>query len=72
MSELKIELPKNATNGDMIKTIFPNAEIKEIRGSFDKNKLLGYRTWLDGHSQDYFLDWWNAPYKEESDNNRLL
>ena len=53
---------KNTTNGDMIKAMFPNAEIKEIRGSFDKDKLLGYRTWLGGRSQDYLLDWWNAPY----------
>lgn len=48
---------KNTTNGDMIKAMFPNAEIKEIRGSFDKDKLLRYRTWLGGRSQDYLLDW---------------
>lgn len=53
---------KAITNGDIIKLIFPNAEIKEIRGSFDKDKLLGYRTFLGGHYQDYFLDWWNEPY----------
>lgn len=62
-----IIVPKNATNGDMIKAIFPNAEIKEIMGSFDKDKLLGYRTWLGGRSQDYRLDWWNALYKVESE-----
>lgn len=63
---------KNTTNGDIIKAMFPNAEITEIRGSFDKDKLLGYRTWLSGRSQDYLLDWWNAPYKrgeENEDNN---
>ena len=52
-----------ATNGDMIKAMFPNVKIEEITGSFDKDKILGYRTWLGGRSQDYFLDWWNAPYK---------
>ncbi len=57
-----IKIPKNATNGDMIQILFPNVEITEIMGSFDKDKLLGYRTWLGGRSQDYFLDWWNAPY----------
>lgn len=62
-----IIVPKNATNGDMIKAMFPNAEIKEIIGSFDKDKLLGYRTWLGGRSQDYLLDWWNAPYNAEND-----
>ena len=55
------------TNGDIIKAMFPNVEIEEITGSFDKDKILGYRTWLGGHSQDYFLDWWNAPYKAESE-----
>jgi hypothetical protein len=59
---------KKTTNGDIIKAIFPNAEIKEIRGSFDKDKLLGYRTWLGGRSQDYLLDWWNAPYKRGEEN----
>jgi len=60
-----IIISKNATNGDIIKAMFPNAEIIEIRGSFNKD-LLGYRTWLGGHSQDYFLDWWNTPYSVES------
>ena len=62
-----IIIPENATNGDMIRALFPNAEIEEIRGSFDKEKLLGYRTWLGGRSQDYPLDWWNAPYSPESE-----
>ena len=57
-----IEIPKNATNGDMIKAMFPDSEIKEIRGTF-KGDLLGYRTYLGGRSQDFLLDWWNAPFK---------
>lgn len=44
--------------------MFPDAEIEEIKASFTKDKILGYRTWLGGHSQDYFLDWWDAPYKK--------
>lgn len=57
-----IEIPDRATNGNMIKAMFPDAEIKEIRGTLDSS-LLGYRTWLGGRSQDFLLDWWNAPYK---------
>lgn len=62
-------LPKDATNGDIIKTMFPNVEIEELIGSFEpvKHKLLGYRTWLGGRSQDYCLDWWNAPYKADKE-----
>lgn len=61
-----IIVPEGTTNGDIIKAIFPNAEIKEIMGSFDNDKLLGYRTLLGGRSQDYFLDWWNESYDTES------
>ena len=61
-----IELPKNATNGDMIKAIFPDAEIKEIRGTLD-GRLLGYRTWLGGRSQDFLIDWWNAPFRSRGE-----
>ena len=57
-----IDIPKNATNGDMIKAIFPDSEIKEIRGTF-KGDLLGYRTWLGGCYRDFLLDWWNEPFK---------
>ena len=57
-----IEIPDGATNGDMIKAMFPDAEITEIRGTFESN-LLGYRTWLGGRSQDFLLDWWNEPFK---------
>ena len=61
-----IEIPKNATNGDMIKTMFPDAKIKEIRGTFEGN-LLGYRTWLGDLSQDFLLDWWNEPFKRDEE-----
>lgn len=62
-----IIIPDNATNGDVIKLIFPDAEIQPIMGYFDKDELLGYRVYLGGRSQDYLLDWWNAPYKKEVD-----
>ena len=60
----KMELGEEPTNGEVIQAVFPNAEIKEIKGSFDKNKLLGYRIWLGGRSQDFTLDFWNAPYQK--------
>lgn len=51
-------IPKGATNGDMIKAMFPNLEI-EIEGNnitcwIDEHKWLGF---------DYV--WWNAPYEEK-------
>lgn len=51
-----IDIPKDATNGDVIKAMFPNLE-------FRKNKC--------GIYANYFRDvtckelWWNEPYMED-------
>ena len=51
-----IEIPNGATNGDMIKTMFPNIEIEGIGGEI---KCIATK-----NGTSYFaLDWWNAPYK---------
>lgn len=50
-----IEIPNGATNGDVIKTIFPNIEIEGIGGEI---KCIATQ-----NGTSYFaLDWWNAPY----------
>ena len=52
-----IEIPNGATNGDVIKTIFPNIEIEGIGGEI---KCIAAK-----NGTSYFaLDWWNAPYKK--------
>ena len=52
-----IEIPNGATNGDMIKTMFPNIEIEGIGGEI---KCIAAK-----NGTSYFaLDWWNAPYKK--------
>ena len=61
-----IPIPEDATNGDVIKAMFPNLEVKtfredsvysdEVRSSLPT--VNGYYTW---HSFD--KDWWNAKYK---------
>ena len=54
-----IEIPNGATNGDMIKTIFPYIEIEGIGGEI---KCIATKI---GFGTSYFaLDWWNAPYKK--------
>ena len=50
-------LPKGATNGDIIKTLFPNAEI-----NYGLNGIVGVKFI---HMTVFDLDWWNAPYKRE-------
>ena len=52
-----IEIPNGATNGDMIKIMFPNIEIEGIGGEIIAAQI--------GFGTSYFaLDWWNAPYKK--------
>ena len=60
-----ILVPENATNGDMIKAMFPNAiiEINEL-GSMVHVKYDNHTCWVN-----YELEWWNAPYKESEGAN---
>lgn len=51
-------IPENATNGDMIKAMFPNIEIEEI----DDELIVAYK--LDVKGTPFYRVWWNAPYKE--------
>lgn len=53
-----IIIPKGATNGDMIKALFPNMYIEEC--DYD------IFTTLDDETR-FTYDWWNAPYKAESE-----
>lgn len=57
-----IPIPKGATNGDVIKAMFPNMQIdNECNGI-----LYGYKT--NDREMPMLgmnLDWWNAPYKKE-------
>ncbi len=54
------------TNGDMIRTLFPNGKVIETEDGdigyeiyIDKN--YSFCSWFDG-------TWWNAPYKKAGDN----
>ncbi len=54
-------IPDNATNGDMIKAMFPYAKI-------DINEMLGVSGIVFVDSENEIIpisqDWWNAPYKK--------
>ena len=50
-----IPIPKNATNGDMLKAVFPEREVVE----HDKHIEFA---WGDG-MDEFDKGWWNAPYK---------
>ena len=57
-------IPKDATNGDMIKAMFPDSEIIFKDGS--------YETTVDWHTKTHRChlfdnDWWNSPYRKEQE-----
>ena len=59
-----IIISKAATNGDMIKAIFPNSK------EYDNDGDVRYKIEIDfDYSFCSYFDevWWNAPYKSESE-----
>ena len=61
-----IPIPDNATNGDMIKAMFPNQTISCVIPITDRNGAKFYRTTING-ATDFTEDWWNAPYNKEGE-----
>lgn len=63
MVQMIIELPKNPTNGDIIKVLFPNVKwfINEDDEVFTDHKTLNSKRVILAR------DWWNAPYKGEKE-----
>ena len=56
-------IPDNATNGDIVKTMFPNIEaniIKTDTGGYIEVKYLDTTDECDATA--FRKDWWNAPY----------
>lgn len=56
-----IIIPEDATNGDVIKAMFPKAWGSDYIDIF--NKFTLYID--DDHELEVDIDWWNAPYKKE-------
>ena len=51
-----VVLPDNATNGDVIKAMFPNELLTSITSTL----------WW-GDNMSFNKNWWNAPYKKENE-----
>lgn len=60
-----VEIAGNLTNGDIIKAMFPDAQIDY----HEKSDLRYVTVFIKDCDtcQDYSYDWWNAPYKAESE-----
>lgn len=59
-TEKTIIIPENATNGDLIRAIFPTADIKKRNN--DKYRSV-YVIKVDNETV-FSSDWWEAPYKQ--------
>lgn len=56
-----IPIPDGATNGDMIKAMFPNALISKDIDCYVVE--IEYDNWDSSFKRTYPQDWWNAPYE---------
>ena len=57
---LSVLIPDNATNGDVIMAMFPNAKwyVNE------DNEVFTDHVTLNDRFVRFNIDWWNAPYKK--------
>jgi len=64
-----ITIPENATNGDMIKELFPNAEIKHGLYGIEGLPLvcLCLNTNFKMYEAFFAENWWDAPYRKSED-----
>lgn len=58
---LAVNISDNPTNGDVIKTMFPKAQVYVQEWRDFKAVVV----WFDNAqvSHDFTWEWWNAPYK---------
>lgn len=62
-----ISIPEGATNGDMIKAMFPNARVSEIYPSFNGDEVYYVPIEkVNGVTNEMRVmkSWWNAPYRK--------
>lgn len=69
-----IEIPDKATNGDVLMKVLPIDWESKFQGTKDKGVLIGHSIVfvnLIGHLGSVYFskEWWDAPYKAESEVN---
>ena len=58
-----IVIPRGATNGDMIKAMFPNIEFTDMAFTVHAEAKVTSNGVKGGISYDFWKYWWNAPYR---------
>jgi hypothetical protein len=61
-----IYVPRGATNGDVIKAMFPAAKVNNTKYSYVVEVKLPYHSKYDTGLL-FDKEWWNAPYKRGSE-----
>lgn len=66
---MKIDVPDNVTNGDIVETLFPDIEVKidRIYPSYKKYVICTLRDDVSTNTITLTLGWWDAPYIENKE-----
>lgn len=63
---MTIDIPDKATNGDVMKIMFPDFEFKLVKTKIaychTNITMCCQKNYVGG--MDFDINWWNAPYKE--------
>ena len=62
-----VEIAGDLTNGDMIKAAFPEVNFYDMAFTVHAAAEVTSNGVKGGISYDFWKDWWNAPYKTESE-----
>lgn len=57
-------IPDNATNGDVIKAMFPNIITDEFASTIHATTKVVSNGVKGVISYDFWKDWWNSPYQK--------
>lgn len=63
-----IIIPRGATNGDVIKAVFPNVEINAEEAYCKVYTSIPYGN-IVGANIDCIKEWWDAPYREDDEDD---
>lgn len=58
-----ISIPEDATNGDVIRAMFPSINFTEMTFTVHATTSVTSNGVKGGISYDFWKDWWNAKYK---------
>lgn len=62
--EVLCTIPNNATNGDIIKTLFPYVNVKDTNTMYYSVNIEDLSSDEELNTVGFRKDWWNAPWKE--------